>query len=279
MSYIQIIDRADGPPEMEQIEMTYTIEQLTSVGGSEWRRDDMHRVYFNDLLDLCEGLEYATNRKGAYRGAALDDKTLSRKEGLYVISTLNVGKFYYDVTTGTFETNRIPAELVARLRRGIERRLQDVPPAPEPAQPLLPPSVDYTALPHVRIDEMDEEQAEEWQYNLDAFYRGLAPAIADRWQVGSYTYITFDRVADRAQAVWFRENDFARCRGLSDDPEYACLLVLGTDNQPLGGPGGVLTLMNRNMIGAKTPWRIEVYTGNEFVGRYLARTEHEGTDR
>ena len=106
--------------------MTYTIEQLTSIGGREWQVDDKHRVYFNGLLEFCEGLEYSTNRQGRFRHAVVDGKLLPTREGFRILGMLNTAKFYYDVTTGRFEGGRIPADYVERVVRGLQRRLDEV---------------------------------------------------------------------------------------------------------------------------------------------------------
>lgn len=75
------------------ITSTLTLEALLAVGGNEWRTEDKHRVYFNDLHELF-GLDPEC--------ATLDGEKISNTRSREIDSSLKFGKVWYDLDAGGF---------------------------------------------------------------------------------------------------------------------------------------------------------------------------------
>ncbi len=71
-----------------------TIENLLQVGGKEWQKNGMHRVYFNDLPELY---------------------------GLMITRLLNklCGSFWYDVSAGEFRSRGLSEDVAGVLKDAV----------------------------------------------------------------------------------------------------------------------------------------------------------------
>lgn len=75
------------------------ITKLVEIGGSEWKKNEMHRVYFNDFSERL-GLHVDRYNTGNISGATLNGQHISNSEAKRIIGRLNELKVWYDVTTG-----------------------------------------------------------------------------------------------------------------------------------------------------------------------------------
>lgn len=77
--------------------MTYTADQIIAIGGSEWRKDDKHRVYLNDWAEWV-GLDVGYYKSGNISGATLRDERISNAEAGRLLDA--VYKVYFDAADG-----------------------------------------------------------------------------------------------------------------------------------------------------------------------------------
>ena len=80
------------------------IDSLLEIGGREWKsdRDDKHRVYFNNLVDLFGRLEVERYKTGGISYAKFDGEEISNTKAKEIVDALNEGKLWYDVNAGKF---------------------------------------------------------------------------------------------------------------------------------------------------------------------------------
>lgn len=105
------------------------IQDLIQAGGKEWRKDDLHRVYFNDLPDLL-GLETSHYKTGNISGASLNGETIANCRAREIMTSLMSAKFWYDVRAGHFESKRITSnrtmsaqEMTNLLARNVRAKI------------------------------------------------------------------------------------------------------------------------------------------------------------
>jgi hypothetical protein len=77
------------------------LSTLISIGGREWKKDALHRVYFNNLDELF-GLTCSYYNTGNISGARLDGETISNSRAGEIARALGASKVWYDVPTGKF---------------------------------------------------------------------------------------------------------------------------------------------------------------------------------
>lgn len=111
----------------------YSLEALLAVGGKEWKKDAMHRVYFNDLPDLF-GLKTSHYNTGNVSSASIDGQSISNARAREISSSLAMSKVWYDLADQEFHFRvhgcrtydgatmgtAIVAEIKARLARAQE---------------------------------------------------------------------------------------------------------------------------------------------------------------
>jgi hypothetical protein len=100
-----------------------TVEKLIAAGGKEWRKDDMHRVYFNDLAQRV-GLEYETYKTGNVKWAKINGTYTSNSHARGIINQLSFGKFWYDVTAGEFRSSSIDEKYVDTITQSIMAQIE-----------------------------------------------------------------------------------------------------------------------------------------------------------
>lgn len=110
--------------------MAYTVEQLVSIGGSEWRKDDLHRVYFNNL-PFWYGVRTERYQSGHISAATLDGHEISNSRAHSLIVYLNEGRLWYDMHDGKFhgqglkdtrDFHAIFPSIVAAIKAEVARR-------------------------------------------------------------------------------------------------------------------------------------------------------------
>lgn len=85
------------------------IETLTKIGGREWIKDDMRRVYFNvDLAAELIGLSVTRYNTGNISAAKLNGEKISNSKARKILGELEFGKVWYDVNSGEFHTRGMP---------------------------------------------------------------------------------------------------------------------------------------------------------------------------
>lgn len=82
-----------------------TVEALVNVGGSEWKKNDMHRVYFNvkELLKFA-GLETTHYKTGNVSSAKLHGEHISNGKATEMRAAFAASKFWFDVKSEKFIT-------------------------------------------------------------------------------------------------------------------------------------------------------------------------------
>ena len=70
--------------------MNKTANALTEIGGNEWKKNGMHRIYFNSAtVFTISGFEIARYGRGG----------MSKNEARHLRMNLDTGTIYYDVNT------------------------------------------------------------------------------------------------------------------------------------------------------------------------------------
>lgn len=108
------------------------IQSLIQLGGSEWKKDGSHRIYFNfdELVDFV-GLQVTRYGSGNVSSAKLDGEKISNARAVEMLSMLRVAKFYYDVPSGEFRFNMGDTrsmsgpKMASRIKASILARLDD----------------------------------------------------------------------------------------------------------------------------------------------------------
>lgn len=78
------------------------IEKLKKIGGSEWIKNEHHRIYFNNLPELF-GLTCSYYKTGNIFSATLDGEKISNGRAREIETILRFGKIWYNVKTEMFE--------------------------------------------------------------------------------------------------------------------------------------------------------------------------------
>lgn len=79
-------------------------EKLSEL-GSEWKKGDKHRIYFNDLA-AWYGLETSHYKTGSISGAKLKGELVSNSEAKRISSKFSYVKLWFDVPTQKFMMQR-----------------------------------------------------------------------------------------------------------------------------------------------------------------------------
>lgn len=97
------------------------IEKLIQIGGSEWKKDDKHRIYFNDLPGLY-GLEFSTYKTGNISSATLDGHSVSNSQARKILGSMGGSKLWYDVEDGQFHSQYLSDTTFHKIVAEITRR-------------------------------------------------------------------------------------------------------------------------------------------------------------
>ena len=82
------------------------IAKLVKIGGKEWTKDTLHRVYFNDL-DKWYGLTYTSYNSGNISHAWVNGETVSNSEAMRILRRFNYSKVWYDSSDDKFHGKNI----------------------------------------------------------------------------------------------------------------------------------------------------------------------------
>ncbi len=108
---------------------TYTVAQLVAVGGREWKKGDMHRVYFNDDV-LADLVPQMVERDGDTLWLGTHRVSGAIKRELDALGTRHGGKVWYDMPTGEWRTDDVRSTIADRLVPLLDQLV-----AAGPAQP------------------------------------------------------------------------------------------------------------------------------------------------
>ena len=82
------------------------IAKLVKIGGKEWTKDTLHRVYFNDL-DKWYGLTYTRYNTGSISNAWINGESTSNSEAKRILHRLEYAKIWYDSSDDKFHGKNI----------------------------------------------------------------------------------------------------------------------------------------------------------------------------
>ena len=78
------------------------IETLKIIGGSEWIKDDYHRIYFKNLEEFY-GLKCSYYKSGNISEAWLDGKRISNSQAKKIQNSIGRMKVWFDVKAQEFK--------------------------------------------------------------------------------------------------------------------------------------------------------------------------------
>jgi hypothetical protein len=106
----------------------YTAEQLIAAGGSRWQKTGLgrvyDRVYFNSLADRY-GLKCSYYNSGNVSFATLNGEKISNSAAREVLADLAHGKFWYDLTTGQWQSRNLHGTYVRAIVQQIEGQMTE----------------------------------------------------------------------------------------------------------------------------------------------------------
>jgi len=113
---------------------TYTAAQIIRIGGREWRKGDLHRVYIHTevWMDLV-GLKIERYRSGRIARAWLRGEKISNNKAYALVA--GAQKVYLDVRAGLLYIGAIAPtadseEIAALIRAAVAERVAATEPAP-----------------------------------------------------------------------------------------------------------------------------------------------------
>ena len=116
-----------------------TAAQLTAIGGSLWEMGTFRLVYFNGpALGGFYGLAYDGWKW------TLDGEKISNNSGSAFMSKLNLGKFWYDLTTDEFHSQGMSDAMTAKIVDRIKEALPKAS-ATEAATTETPTTIEVSA--------------------------------------------------------------------------------------------------------------------------------------
>lgn len=78
------------------------VAKMIAIGGTEWEKYEMHRVYFDrDVLAGIYGLEVTRYGTGSISSARLDGESISNSKAHKILASFP-SKFWYDIPKGTY---------------------------------------------------------------------------------------------------------------------------------------------------------------------------------
>ncbi len=111
---------------------TYTATQIIRIGGREWTKPGLHRVYINrDIWTNLIGLETNNYKSGNISAATLDGEPISNSRASKILQT--VSGVWLDCETGRIHVRYTPGsrdDVPAWIQDGIAERVAATEPAP-----------------------------------------------------------------------------------------------------------------------------------------------------
>ncbi len=102
-----------------------TAEILVKIGGKEWTKNGMRRVYMNGLATWF-GLETSRYNTGNVASATLDGQEISNTQAKRIGDHLLDAKFYYDVNGKNFTATGLTQAEFDKIVAAIKTAMQEV---------------------------------------------------------------------------------------------------------------------------------------------------------
>lgn len=102
-----------------------SVKALIEIGGKEWTKNGMHRVYFNGLATWF-GLETTRYNTGNVASATLDGESISNSQAKRIGDHLLDAKLYYDVTDNKFHATGLTQDELDKIVAAIKRQMEQV---------------------------------------------------------------------------------------------------------------------------------------------------------
>jgi len=141
----------------------YTDEQILAIGGREWCRPGIRRIYLSDCAERA-GLEIATYRHGGIKAAWLDGERISNTRAAEIRYVLD--RVWWDAQDGRIHVDLRRVRETRELHQALDRLADEIArqvdaladePADEPADALA--------------DEPADEPADDEQPSTDPVHR------------------------------------------------------------------------------------------------------------
>jgi len=106
-----------------------TVDTLIKAGGYEWKKGNLHRVYF-DGLSLLYGVTEPVSFQHEIQSVKVDGEKLEGQEADALIRDLGYTEFFYDVKGKKFEVNflqppsRPDNPYLERLKAGLKKKVE-----------------------------------------------------------------------------------------------------------------------------------------------------------
>lgn len=98
------------------------IEKLKQI-GSEWQKGDMHRIYFNNILEILEA-EITYHKTGTFRNVEVNGQRISNNEANGI---KQFAKVWYDVKTGEFGFKNLDKIYFEQVVEAIKEKVAEMP--------------------------------------------------------------------------------------------------------------------------------------------------------
>lgn len=96
------------------------IETLKEIGGSEWKKDKFHRIYFNEL-HTWYGLECSFYKTGNISSASLNGAKISNSQANSILGRIS-GKLWLDLIDGRWHWLNLSDRDALVLIKAIEAK-------------------------------------------------------------------------------------------------------------------------------------------------------------
>ena len=94
------------------------IDKLKQIGGREWIKNDIHRIYFNNIFELLEA-EITYHKTGTFDNVKINGQRISNNKANGI---KQFAKVWYDVKTGKFESKNIDKIYFDQVVESIKRK-------------------------------------------------------------------------------------------------------------------------------------------------------------
>jgi len=109
--------------QIESQVQSLVVSNMVAIGGREWIKNEMHRVYFNlDVTVPALGLVLSFYNTGNISRALLNGETISNCEATRILHSID-GKIWYDVKSDKWYSQGVSSQYSHDIIAGIKSRL------------------------------------------------------------------------------------------------------------------------------------------------------------
>jgi hypothetical protein len=91
--------------------------------GSEWIKNDMHRIYFNNIFEHLDA-EITYHKSGTFDNVKINGQRISNNKANGI---KQFAKIWYDVKTGKFESKNIDKIYFDQVVESIKEKVAEIP--------------------------------------------------------------------------------------------------------------------------------------------------------